>query len=152
MIDLGEAGRIDRAIMDFRNEIQARGLHYREKGRELFQLIFEPFLQEIGDSRMIFLSPDGNLSLIPFETLVDNNNQFLTETYTFNYLNSGRDLLRFTKQKEIGKEIVLIGHPDFNNPDSEQVVAIEDNPYIMVQKKKSTRGTPAFKRFAKFIL
>ena len=31
----------------------------------------------------------------------------------------------------------MIGHPDFNNPDSEQVVAIEDNPYIMVQKKRA---------------
>lgn len=92
------------------------------------QLVFEPLLKEIGDSRRIFLSPDADLSLIPFETLTDNHGRYLVEPYTFNYLNSGRDLLHFFVEGESkGNGMVLMGHPDFDATEaSDNVIALAE--------------------------
>lgn len=129
MIDLVEAKKIDRAIADFRREVehtvkdrnlQVSETHLKAKGKALSQLVFEPLLKEIGDSRQIFLSPDANLSLIPFETLTDNAGRYLIESYTFSYPNSGRDLLRFHEKRESrrNEKMVLMGHPDFDSAEA----------------------------------
>jgi len=74
-----------------------------------------PLRNDLGAVKDIFISPDGNLNLIPFEVLVDPNGRFLIEEFTFNYLAAGRDLLRFgTFKEEEGQPPVLIGDPDFD--------------------------------------
>lgn len=138
MIDLGEAEKIDQAIAAFRLEVehkvkdrnlkiipttiepgslQTSETRLKVMGQVLSQLVFEPLLKEIGDSRRIFLSPDAKLSLIPFEILTDNAGRYLIESYTFSYLNSGRDLLRFPEEGEPrgDSKMVLMGHPDFDS-------------------------------------
>jgi hypothetical protein len=46
----------------------------------------------------IFISPDGNLYLLPLEVLQRPDGKFLIEEYTFNYLATGRDLPAFNKR------------------------------------------------------
>ncbi|NES77603.1 MULTISPECIES: CHAT domain-containing protein [unclassified Okeania] len=57
-------------------------------------MVMQPVRQLFGDTKTILLSPDAALNLIPFEALVDENNQYLVENYQITYLTSGRDLLR----------------------------------------------------------
>jgi CHAT domain-containing protein len=78
------------------------------------QLVFAPLRLELGEVKDLFISPDGNLSLIPFEVLVDPEGRFLIEEYTFNYLAASRDLLGFGAIQEEGNLPVLIGDPDFD--------------------------------------
>ncbi|MFP4123713.1 CHAT domain-containing protein [Coleofasciculus sp.] len=51
--------------------------------------------EKIGNKRHILIAPDGALSLIPFEALVDESNRYLVETYSFTYLTSGRDSMDY---------------------------------------------------------
>ena len=123
MIDLGEAAGIDALVESFKREVM--DLENLESGRtaataaRLYDLVFRPLRPALGASREVFISPDGNLNLIPFEVLRDPDGRYLIEDFTFNYLSSGRDVLRFDpgsgdeSPREPG-EAVLMGDPDFN--------------------------------------
>ena len=62
----------------------------------------------------IFISPDGNLNLMPFELLQRPDGRFLIEDYTFNYLATGRDIVGFGEITEKGNKALLMGDPDFD--------------------------------------
>src|SRR5205085_6676781 len=63
-------------------------------------------------TELIYLVPDGQLSLLPFEALVDENNKYLIEHYRFAYLSSGRDLLR-ASTAGTGKGTVVFADPNY---------------------------------------
>ena len=48
----------------------------------------------LGPLRHVLISPDGELNLVPFAALVDEDGNYLVERFTITYLTSGRDLLR----------------------------------------------------------
>ena len=118
LIDLGDAYHIDKAVARFKKEIgttlKTKGERAIKPSREIYDLVFEPIKRELGNVKEIFISPDGNLNLIPFEVLQGPNGRFLIEDYTFNYLAAGRDLLGFGEIKERGKKALLMGDPDFD--------------------------------------
>ncbi len=72
-----------------------------------------PVRAALGSTTTVFLSPDGALSLIPFEALVDESNQYLVETYQFRYLTSGRDLMRIANTAASDNLAVLMGNPTY---------------------------------------
>jgi CHAT domain-containing protein len=73
-----------------------------------------PIRTLLGDTRTLFLSPDGALSLIPFGVLVDEQNRYLVETYSIRYLSSGRELLRLKTHLANKQGPVLIADPEFD--------------------------------------
>ena len=77
-------------------------------------MVFEPIKKQLGDVKEIFISPDGNLNLIPFEVLQSPDERYLIEDYTFNYLAAGRDVLGFGQINEKGGKALIIGDPDFD--------------------------------------
>ena len=118
MVDLGDAKEIDKTIAELKEEI----LDFRDitdimaftSSKKIYDLIFKPLKKELGDVKEIFISPDGNLNLIPFEVLQRPAGRFLIEDYTFNYLAAGRDILGFGQIKEKGGKALLMGDPDFD--------------------------------------
>ena len=119
LIDLGPAAHIDKIIQTFKTKNKRRGA-----GRELYDLVFAKIRPELGNSKEIFISPDGNLSLIPFEILQDPNGRYLIEDFTFNYLSAGRDIVGFGNHKEKSRKPLLIGAPNFDlGIDSSTVLA-----------------------------
>src|ERR1700758_3750873 len=50
-----------------------------------------PYMGNVGRA---YLAPDGQLNLVPFGALVDDKGNYLTQSFEFTYLTSGRDLLR----------------------------------------------------------
>jgi CHAT domain-containing protein len=121
MIDLGEADPIDRLIADFRAGItvppddrprrqQVMGsapAESRANGHppapaelpalaaELRRQVFDPLVPALGDHTQLWLSPDGDLTRLPFEVLPARaNDQLLLDTYRISYLATGRDVLR----------------------------------------------------------
>jgi len=118
MIDLGDAAKIDKAVTLLKKEI----VDYRDikdptmisASKKLYKLVFKPLLKELGNKSEIFISPDGNLNLIPFEVLQGPEGRFLIEDYTFNYLAAGRDIVGFGEIKERGRKALLMGDPDFD--------------------------------------
>jgi CHAT domain-containing protein/tetratricopeptide (TPR) repeat protein len=116
MINLGDADDIDRVVSLLRkglgdvNDIN----RVRNASQEICRKVFEPVRNELGDVREVFISPDGNLNLIPFEILQGFDGRYLIEDYTFNYIATGRDILDFGKIKKSENKAVLMGDPDFD--------------------------------------
>jgi len=117
LIDLGPAESIDEAVAAFRALAQKKDADQDETGetsRGLYHLVFKPLQAGLGDIREVFISPDGNLNLLPFEVLQDDQGRFLIEDYTFNYLSTGREILGFGPNLEQSGKPLFMGDPDFD--------------------------------------
>ena len=125
LIDLGKAAPIDAAVGAFRRDVAQASRHIsrygeaeaeqrlQEKGRRIYDLVFAPLEDALGGNKVVYLAPDSELNLIPFDVLVDEEGRYLVETYQFNYLSSGRDLLGFDKAGAVGSGAVVLANPDY---------------------------------------
>jgi CHAT domain-containing protein len=114
--DLGEAAPIDRAIARMRRALSDPG--YREVrtlARALDEQVMQPIRLLLGDTRLILLSPDGELNLLPFGVLVDEEQRYLVERLTFITLTAGRDLLRLTEENPSRQGPLIIANPEFDS-------------------------------------
>jgi len=139
MIDLGDADEIDQAITELRKRISSMQEKDKESSQRVYNLVFASLKKELGNKKEIFISPDGNLNLIPFEVLLGPDGRYLIEDYTFNYLAAGRDLLGFDQPegKQTGKAL-LIGDPDFDMTMEERKPLLEK----LAQTKIKGKGIP----------
>jgi CHAT domain-containing protein len=68
------------------------------------------------DGEHLIISPDGELNLLPFESLVDEQGHYLIEKYQIGYVTAGRDLLRMQVARSSHTGPVVIANPSFGNP------------------------------------
>ncbi len=72
-------------------------------GTLLCARVFDPLREAFGDRQCVFLSPDVDLTRLPFDD------------YEFRYLAAGRDLVRFGKEATRQASAPLVAaDPDFN--------------------------------------
>src|SRR6185503_15059042 len=84
--------------------------------RALDHLLMEPVRKLLGETRWVFVSPDGPLHLVPFGALVDEQNHYLVESYLFSYLTTGRDLLRFGDNHPPSRDLpMVLANPAFDD-------------------------------------
>ncbi len=126
LVDLGEAARIDQAISAFRRQIEQEGRGLRDlsitapgedeprAGVALCSLIFDPFRPLLGASRRLFCAPDGELNLVPLETLLIASDRYLIEDFTVSYLNTGREMLRSGPAPPSVQPPLILADPDFD--------------------------------------
>ena len=69
--DLGPAAPIDPAASRLRDALASRDAAFQASAQALYQLAFRPLLPLLGKTHRLFLSPDGQLSLVPFAALHD---------------------------------------------------------------------------------
>jgi CHAT domain-containing protein/Flp pilus assembly protein TadD len=134
LLDLGEAARIDEAIKTVRAnflEFEADWVkgkysgsdplkseefaerNFREASRALYDLIYAPWRKQLDLSiKVLYVAPDDQLNLVPFEALVNDGAQYVLESDRITYLSSGRDLLRTSTM--LGDGTVIFADPDFN--------------------------------------
>lgn len=114
-VDLGEAAPIDQAVLRFRAALSNhKSTDVKHLARALDELVMRPVRKLLGKTRMVLLSPDGQLNLVPFAALVDEQGRYLVENYTFNYLTSGRDLLRLDTQAQSRQQPMVLANPTFD--------------------------------------
>ncbi len=111
-VDLGPAESIDRAASRLSDALANRDASFQTTAQELYRLAFKPLLPPLGNTRRLFLSPDGQLGLIPFAALHDGR-RFLLDSFDFTYLTSGRDALHRTQQNTPSSSVVVLADPDF---------------------------------------
>lgn len=123
IIRLGPAEAIDSAIAKYKrivtNTKNINPVRTSKASRDLYSKIFGPLRKFLGSASTVYISPDGNINLIPFEVLQNEAGRFLIEDYTFNYLSSGQDLMSFGYLTNGGKPGLLIGDPDFESDPAE---------------------------------
>ncbi len=146
MIDLGVAEEIDSMIRDFLHDAsdgqgntldmgddddKTKPISIREHNPQtainLSQRLLTPILSEIGEAKHLFVAPDCDLNLIPFNILpLDTENTLLMDLYTISYLSVGRDTLRLKIQPTNStSQPLVIADPDF---DLETSQTTEDSP------------------------
>ncbi|HEV7396824.1 MAG TPA: CHAT domain-containing tetratricopeptide repeat protein [Pyrinomonadaceae bacterium] len=115
-VELGEAAKIDQDTSRLRAALRdPRSLDFMALARTVDKELMQPVRKLLGTDRQILISPDGALSLIPFAALVDENNRFLVEHYTFSYLTSGRDLLRMGPHSSGSEGPMVFANPLFEH-------------------------------------
>jgi CHAT domain-containing protein len=127
--DLGDAATIDRAVTELRDALDnPRSANSRRVARALDEMIMRPVRRLLGDERLLLLSPDGALNLLPFNALLDEHSRYLIENYTIVYLTSGRELLRPRAQAGSRQPPVIIANPLFDagpRPEGEEDDALD---------------------------
>ena len=81
----------------------------------------QPIHAMLGDATRLLVSPDGDLNLVPFESLVDDEGRYLVERYAVTYLTTGRDLLRFSVPRPNPAEPLIVADPFFGEPQNAPV-------------------------------
>jgi CHAT domain-containing protein/Tfp pilus assembly protein PilF len=137
-VELGEAALVDQAAEAWRSALRdPNRVDAKRLARAVDHRIMEPVRKFLGNTTTVLLSPDGALNRIPFGALVDEQNRFLIERYSFTYLTSGRDLLRLQVQRAGRQAPMVVANPSFDlsqsistnnaaaHPDSESRRSIE---------------------------
>ncbi|MEQ8383717.1 MAG: tetratricopeptide repeat protein [Coleofasciculus sp. A1-SPW-01] len=129
-IDLGEVEQIESTLYPFRLALRDSTTpidQLKQTARRVEQQLMQPVRERLGSTKTILLSPDGSLNLIPFEALVDEQNRYLVENYSFTYLTSGRDLLRLSSEWEDSEPPILMGAPLFDTAGEMTAMQPSDN-------------------------
>jgi tetratricopeptide (TPR) repeat protein len=125
--ELGPVSDITPLLNEFKTTILNRMIPKAERiaaARALDAKLMEPVCALIGKTDHLLIAPDGDLNLIPFAALIDQQNRYLLENYTITYLTSGRDLLKFQTHATAKRSPLILANPDFGpttpstNPDS----------------------------------
>ena len=151
LVDLGDAEQIDSVISQFKREIKMMNDSAAITSAKIYDLIFRPLKESLGEARRIFIFPDGNLNLFPFEVLQGSHGKYLVEQYAFYYLSASRDLLSFGEVTANGKKAILIGDPDFDmstekNRSSSAPLPTEFDSIQQRNLRSSDQGSLQFKR------
>ena len=83
----------------------------REIARALYDFLVKPMLPQIQGKKDLIIIPDGVLSFLPFETLIDEEGKYLIESYNITYAQSMgvMQLLKNRKYKEERKPLLAFG-------------------------------------------
>lgn len=128
-VDLGEAASIDTDLKLWREALlDSKREDVRSLGRKVDERVMRPVRKLLSTTKHVFISPDGALNLIPFAALVDENDKYLLETYSLNYLTSGRDLLRLKVTSEPRSGPYVFANPTYNLT-GERIAACERRNY-----------------------
>jgi CHAT domain-containing protein len=115
--DLGDARAIDDAVGGLRQALRdPRRRDVQQLARAVDEAVMQPLRPLVGDATQLLVSPDGELNLIPFEALLDEQGRYLIERYAVTYLSSGRDLPRLQVVRESKSPPLVIANPLFGEP------------------------------------
>ena len=120
-VDLGEAAPIDRLVVELRRSVSRPGepAKAREAGRRLDERLLQPLRALWQGASEVLLAPEGQLNLVPFAALVDEDGRYLVERHVFNVLASGRDLIRQAAPAPAPRSPpLIIAAPNFGDPDA----------------------------------
>jgi CHAT domain-containing protein/Tfp pilus assembly protein PilF len=143
--ELGDAKAINSAIEDLRQSLRdPRRKDVPQRARAVDEKVMQPVRSLLAEEKLLLISPDGELNLIPFGALVDEQGHFLIERYSFSYLTSGRELLRLREARESKSQSLVIADPLFGEPAAESIVKTNSTskaPTPAARRRSVTSGT-----------
>jgi len=123
--ELGAVKEIDYVVKGLRRVFgNPKSRDVRESARAAYEKLMRPVRALAGDAKHLLISPDGELNLIPFEALIDDEGRYLIESYAFTYLTSGRDLLRMRAAPESRSKSLVVANPSFGERTAEQTARV----------------------------
>jgi tetratricopeptide (TPR) repeat protein len=121
-VDLGDVASIDVLCNQFRVSLGSpdNATLSAEIARRLDVRVMQPIGKHLKGLNRLFLSPDGQLNLIPFAALRDETGHYVGERYQITYLSTGRDLLRWQEHQNTRGDVVVFANPAYGHS-AEQV-------------------------------
>jgi len=115
-VNLGDAARIDAQVKSLREALSdpAR-VDVKQVAHQMYTRVFKPLLPFVQDTDHLIVAPAGALSLVPLGTLVDDNDRFLIQRFSFSYLTSGRDLLRLSVREPPRSGAMILANPQYDD-------------------------------------
>ncbi|MBF0345132.1 MAG: CHAT domain-containing protein, partial [Nitrospirae bacterium] len=80
----------------------------------IYEIAVKPIESYIKGKKNVYISPDGNLNLIPFEVLKTPDGKYLMEQYDISYVGAGRDIVRFTDTEVAKGSAMIFADPDYD--------------------------------------
>jgi len=115
--DLGPASDIDDAVAALRAALRdPKRDDVTRLGHDMYRKVMQPLRPMLGGAARLLVSQDGDLNLVPFEAMVDDDGRYLVERYAVSYLTTGRDLLRFPVPRPAPSQPVIVADPFFGTP------------------------------------
>ena len=116
-IDLGSKKEIDGRVFAFRQALRdPQRNDVQRLARGVDEEIMKPVRALVGDAARLLISPEGDLDLIPFEALTDEQGQYLIEKYSISYLTTGRDVLRLQVARDSRTGPLILADPNYGEP------------------------------------
>ncbi|MBT4377886.1 MAG: CHAT domain-containing protein [Gammaproteobacteria bacterium] len=125
LVEFSDRGAMEESVIEYRTIIQddlADDDEIIEAGQLAYELVWAPIRESTGELEYVYLIPDGVLNILPFNALMNDDEQYLIQTTDVHILTSGRDLLPNDDKLSLGAYVILAG-PDYN---SDQIVGAEE--------------------------
>ncbi len=88
-----------------------------QPGKQLREAVFDKLRDKLAGCSHLVIAPDGDLNLVPFQILPEDDETKLQDRYNISYVNVGRELLRRRiKTKGTASEPLIIADPNFDWP------------------------------------
>jgi len=148
-VPIGSASEIDALVSRWRREVirpAAVGMgddprvlmSCRLAGEALRKRVWDPLAPHVAGVDLVFIVPDGPLSLVNFAALPIGGAQYLVEGGPrIHYLSAERDLVAYASTAPEGHGLLAIGAPDFGQAGGSASVASND-----LQPAGATRAAP----------
>jgi CHAT domain-containing protein/Tfp pilus assembly protein PilF len=137
--DLGDAASIDNLVREFREALRDPARQDAlSLARAMDARILQPLRPLLGDdTTRLLVSPDGDLNLIPFEALLDEESRYLIERFEVTYLTSGRDLLRLRVARESRSAPLIVANPRFGDSSGEHTPGVQSAATVGAGARRS---------------
>jgi CHAT domain-containing protein/tetratricopeptide (TPR) repeat protein len=127
-VPLGSAAAIDASVSRWRGEtmgvlragpIGEAEKSYRAAGIALRQLVWDPLRDQLGDTAMVFVVPDGTLNLVSLAALPVGSTRYLIEQGpVIHYLSGERDLVSSPSPSTAARGLLAVGGAAFDDASS----------------------------------
>ena len=84
-----------------------------EAGQEIFDLLWSPIAEHIEQVSTVYVVPDAVLNILPFDAMVDPDEQYLIQTHQIRIINSARGLVSPVERQQQNDFLIVAG-PDYN--------------------------------------
>lgn len=130
--DRGEAGSFEDIVYCYRALLMSRD-EAVDFAKGLYQLLIKPLEPQLKGKKELVISPDGILSFIPFEALMDEDGKYLGEKYKIRYIQSYTigEMLKQRVYPAERKPLLALGSPVYAEPTDTKLSPVQ------VQYKKA---------------
>lgn len=116
LVPIGKLLILRQAVSEYRRMIQDEGTEAEdlaEEGQFVYQTVWKPLIPYLQGRSIVYLVPDSILHLLPFDTLIDSNGQYLLKTLDLRLLSSARDLAE-SPLPESDRNLLILAGPDYD--------------------------------------
>jgi CHAT domain-containing protein len=127
-----------------------QSVNTKEIGKELYKLLIKPMEWQIKGKKNIIVVPDGVLAYVPFETLIDEEEEYLVEDFHVSYIQSMgiREFISERQYKKDRKPLLAFGGAVYDEvsygvetiENGTQLALLTRSIYTDLENKRSVRN------------